>query len=197
VRVTRSLRACFIIFAEYSCFPRSRLFPSRIYSGQFFVCEHPQIYSPRRIILLIRYSYFYALRIFPNDSIFYQYFNDVNNFQNFNNYSSGIYLDWQLNIIFQLFIEIKVFQIYKNVILSLSFFAQSSLFIQKPFIKLFLFNTLIIEKFYIEKFPFFMERFFKKFLVTKIESFLSKNIFLEKGMRLLLCKIEKIRVFKS
>lgn len=36
VCVTCSLRARFIIPAEYSCFPRSRLFPLCIYPGRFF-----------------------------------------------------------------------------------------------------------------------------------------------------------------
>lgn len=75
--------------------------------GQFFfVCEHPQIHSSRRIILLIRYSHFYAPRTFPID---YRYFNDVNNIQNFNNYLSGIYLDSAVTQFFNYSSKSKIF----------------------------------------------------------------------------------------
>lgn len=107
----------------------------------FFVCEHPQIHSLRRIILLIRYShFFYTLPIFLID---YRYFNDVNNFRNFNNYSSGIYLDQRLHTVFQLFNEIEVF--YRYVKMSFSvYFAKNSVSIPKLFIKLFLFNCFFL-----------------------------------------------------
>lgn len=139
-----SLRARFIIPAEYSCFPRSRLFPTCICPGQFFfVCEHPQIHSLRRIILLIRYSQFYALRIFPID---YRYFNDVNSFQNFNNYSSGIYLDRRLYAVFSIIHwNWSILQMYGNIILS--DVSRKILYLYKNLLSKFFCLALIVEEF--------------------------------------------------
>lgn len=122
--------------------------------GFFFIREHPQIHSPRRIILLIRYSHFYALHVFP---INYWYFSDINNLQVFNNYSSGIYLKRWLYAVFHLFIEIKVFYKYMKTLFSVLFREKFFVF-TKTFYQTFSINTLIVEEFYIEKFFFLCSR---------------------------------------
>lgn len=134
VCVTRSLHARFIILAEYSCFPCSRLFSPCIYSGQFFCLR-----ASANTLAAENYSFdsifpfFYTLPIFLID---YRYFNDVNNFRNFNNYSSGIYLDQRLYTVFQLFNEIEVF--YRYVKMSFSvYFAKNSVSIPKTFYQTF------------------------------------------------------------
>lgn len=145
-----------VLSARVSLSPQNiHVFHALVYSlsvfipVSFFVCEHPQIHSLRKIILLIQYSHFYAFCIFTID---YRYFNNVNNFQNFNNYTSEIYIGG-LYTIFQLFIEFKVFYTYMKISFSRIVLQKILCFYENLFANLFRF---MVEKLYIEINIFFL-----------------------------------------
>lgn len=85
--------------------------------------------------------------------------------QVFNNYSSGIYLERWLYVVFQLFMEIKIFYRYMKTLFS-GLVCEKFFVFTKTFYETFSINTLIVKEFYIEKFFFLYNRILNEFHVT-------------------------------
>lgn len=128
------------MFSALSFIPSLYLSPVGAY---FFICEHPQIYSPRRIILLIRYSHFYALHVFFPRSII-----DILTTLTTFRILTIIHVEFIQNGGYTRFFSCSLKSKYfADIIVILGVVLRKMLCLYKTLLlKLFLFNTLIVSK---------------------------------------------------